>query len=59
MLLKGEFAQSIQKRRHLSCCKFIHFNIFVINYNSSNDDDDDDDDKDFVSGGWYLIAKDQ
>ena len=31
----------------------------MINYNSSNDDDDDDDDKDFVSGGWYLIAKDQ
>ena len=31
----------------------------MINYNNSNDDDDDDDDKDFVSGGWYLIAKDQ
>lgn len=58
MLLKAkESLLSQSKNVDTSCCKVIHFNIFVINYYHSNDDDDDD--KDFVSGGWYLIAKDQ
>lgn len=59
MLLKAKEGLLSQSKNvdTLSCCSFIHFNIFVIN--NSNNNDDNNNNKDFVSGGWHLIAKGQ